>query len=330
MSYFEVIDELPSFAKDFIYHLMNQNKSENTCKAYTYELRFFFRYLCDNKDGFPSQPQKITLDIFQTLQIGDIEQFIGYSRTKLKNRERARAKKQAVIRSLYNYLYKKDKIKENIAQKLDSIKITRNIPKALERDQIDAFIESITEGKGLTKKQLEYHAYTAKRDYAIFVTLHNTALRLFELCDLSLSNMSYEHKEFYIIGKGGDEYRIPLNEEVLSAISDYVDNERPRYAPKEEIALFVSIQGKRMSHRAMQSLMKKYMTVLTHLGYNMEGFGIHKMRSTSATWLYRETHNIKIVKDFLRHKHLSTTEIYTKVDQEELHHSAKLLKFRRK
>jgi len=105
-------------------------------------------------------------------------------------------------------------------------------------------------------------------------------------------------------------------------------NERPRYVHKDVDALFQSIQGNRISKRAVQNLIAKYMTILKTLGHNTEGFSVHKMRSTFATLLLRETDNLAIVQDALGHSDPRTTRIYAKVLDEQLKRAANLIKFK--
>jgi site-specific recombinase XerD len=105
-------------------------------------------------------------------------------------------------------------------------------------------------------------------------------------------------------------------------------HERSRYALNEPEALFLSIQGNPISKRAVQDLIKKYLNVLKAFGHNTEGFSAHKLRSTFATLLLRETDNLAIVQDALGHSDPRTTRIYAKVLDEQLRRAADLIKFR--
>lgn len=133
---------------------------------------------------------------------------------------------------------------------------------------------------------------------------------------------------FFVTRKGNKETNIYFNSEVATAIQDYIKNERQRYLVKESDALFLSIQGNRMSKRAIQDLIKKYMTILKKQGHNTEGFSAHKLRSTFATLLLRETDNLAIVQDALGHADPRTTRIYAKVLDEQLKRAADYIKFR--
>lgn len=322
------LSSLPPFARAYIHHLGVINKSENTQLAYAQELTLLFQYLCDFRSGFPHSPTYISLSLLERLQHTDIEAYLSWARTSRKNGVRALARKQAVIRSFYHYLVKEDLIIKDITLKLDPIQVNQKLPKALEPEQIADLTDILESGAGLSKGQLKYHNYTEKRDFAIFLTFIGTGLRLSELCKLKLSNIDFNKGCFDIIRKGNKETRIYFNHEVANALTDYMKHERSRYALNEPEALFLSIQGNPISKRAVQDLIKKYLNVLKAFGHNTEGFSAHKLRSTFATLLLRETDNLAIVQDALGHSDPRTTRIYAKVLDEQLRRAADLIKFR--
>lgn len=319
---------LPRFAQAYINHLGVINKSPNTQNAYTLELLLFFHFLCEYMPGFPSFPGDLSLTQLEQLQHNDIEAYLSWARTHRKNGVRALSRKQAVIRSLFRYLLREDLMTKDITIKLDPIQTTQKIPKALEPDQIADLADILESGKGLSEGQLKYHTYTEKRDFAIFLTFIGTGLRLAELCSLNLQSIDFNKGSFEVVRKGNKETNIYFNQEIAEAIEDYIKNERSRYAFDKPDALFLSIQGKRISKRAVQDLIKKYMVVLRSAGHNTEGFSAHKLRSTFATLLLRETENLAIVQDALGHSDPRTTRIYAKVLDEQLRRAADSIKFR--
>lgn len=319
---------LPSYVQAYINHLGVINKSPNTQNAYAQELLLFFNFLCDYKSGFPSSPSALTLDHIEQIQHIDIEAYLNWARTQRKNGARALARKQAVLRSFYRYLLREDLITKDVTLKLTPIHLGQKAPKALEPEQIADLADILETGTGLSEGQRKYHAYTEKRDYAIFLTFIGTGLRLSELYNLNLQSIDFNKGCFLVTRKGNKETNVYFNSEVMAAIQDYIQNERNRYLHKQTDALFLSIQGNRMSKRAIQDLIKKYMTLLQKLGHNTEGFTAHKLRSTFATLLLRETENLAIVQDALGHADPRTTRIYAKVLDEQLRRAADSIKFR--
>ncbi|TGE33209.1 tyrosine-type recombinase/integrase [Desulfosporosinus sp. Sb-LF] len=319
---------LPYFAKDYINHLAVINKSRNTQYAYTNELRLFFQFLCNSIPVFPSVPVSISLLLMETIGHRDIEAYLSWASIERNNGVRALARKQAVIKSLYRYLLREDMISKDVTVKLDPINTNQKLPKALEPNQIADLTEVLQNGTGLSKEQLKYYAYTEKRNYAIFLTFIGTGLRLSELCNLNLKTTYLNKGCFELIRKGNKETVVYFNTEITDALIDYLQNERKRYAQGKSEALFLSMQGKRISTRAVQNLIAKYMTILKTMGHNTDGFSAHKMRSTFATLLLRETDNLAIVQDALGHSDPRTTRIYAKVLDEQLKRSAALIKFK--
>lgn len=323
------LSSLPSFARAYIHHLGVINRSENTQLAYAQELFLFFQYLCDSLSEFPSSPAKIKISDLEHIMHTDIEAYLSWARTYRKNGVRALARKQAAIRSLYRYLLKEDLILKDVTLKLDTIQVNQKLPKALEPEQIADLADILESGVGLTNGQLKYHNYTEKRDFAIFLSFIGTGLRLSELCSLKLQNIDFNKGCFNVIRKGNKETLIYFNQEISDALTEYINNERTRYALiNEPDALFLSIQGKPISKRAVQDLTKKYLNVLQSFGHNTEGFSAHKLRSTFATLLLRETDNLAIVQDALGHSDPRTTRIYAKVLDEQLRRAANLIKFK--
>lgn len=320
--------KLPHFAQDFINHLAVINKSRRTQYAYTNELRLFFQFLCNSLPSFPTSPADINLELLGKIGHRDIESYLSWAKTERNNGVRALARKQAVLKSLYRYLLREDMIPKDVTSKLDPINVSQKLPKALEPNQIADLTDVLQNGTGLTKEQLKYQVYTEKRDYAIFLTFIGTGLRLSELCNLNLATTNLPKNYFEVKRKGDKETVVYFNSEVTAALNDYIQNERPRYAHGNLEALFLSIQGNRISTRAVQNLIKKYMMILKTLGHNTDGFSAHKMRSTFATLLLRETDNLAIVQDALGHADPRTTRIYAKVLDEQLRRSAGLIKFK--
>ncbi|MCB8814550.1 tyrosine-type recombinase/integrase [Desulfosporosinus shakirovi] len=319
---------LPHFAQDYINHLAVINKSKNTQYAYTNELRLFFQYLCNSKASFPSSPVDVSLLLVENIGHRDIEAYLSWASVERNNGVRALARKQAVIKSLYRYLLREDMISKDVTIKLDPINVNQKLPKALEPNEIADLTDVLQNGVGLSKEQLKYHAYTEKRNYAIFLTFIGTGLRLSELCHLNLTTTNLSKGYFEVIRKGNKETVVYFNTEIKEALDDYLQNERQRYAQGKSEALFLSMQGKRISTRAVQNLITKYMEILKTLGHNTDGFSAHKMRSTFATLLLRETENLAIVQDALGHTDPRTTRIYAKVLDEQLKRSAELIKFK--
>lgn len=327
--YSSILKQLPSFAQDFINHLSVINRSETTRRSYVYELRHFFNYILGTPkfEALPSI-SSFTLENMASLNHRDVEAFLSWAKTEGNNGPRALSRKQAAIKSLYRYLVREEMLIKDITLKLEPIAVKSKLPKALEPNEVADLTEVLEDGQGLTKGQLKYYNYTEKRDRAIILTLINTGLRLSELCGLNLSDINYKDSSFSVLGKGDKDAKVYFNDEVSAILQDYIKNERSRYNKSYTDALFLSIQCKRISKTSVESIVKKYMKILADMGYNTSDFSTHKMRSTTATMLLRETDNLALVQDFLRHSDPRTTRQYAKILDEQLKRAANMIKFK--
>ena len=146
------------------------------------------------------------------------------------------------------------------------------------------------------------------------MTFLTYGLRLSELEQLNVSSFNFSRGEFKIYRKRGKESIMPLNDSVTFVINDYIDHERPsddRIEPGNEDALFLSLQGKRMTGRQIRELVKKY----TSIGMSTsrgEGYSPHKLRATAATSLIGRGNSIYDVAALLDHEQVTTTQLYAR------------------
>ncbi len=143
----------------------------------------------------------------------------------------------------------------------------------------------------------------------LFITY---GLRLFELQQLNVSSFNFSRGEFKIYRKRDKEAIMPLNSSVTETVKDYIENER---ASDDEIddmhkdALFLSLQGRRMTERQIRELVKKY----TSIGMSTSrktGYSPHKLRATAATSLIGRGNSIFDVQALLDHEQVTTTQLY--------------------
>ena len=156
----------------------------------------------------------------------------------------------------------------------------------------------------IEKSQKKYHNKTKIRDLAILTLLLGTGIRVSECVGIDISNLDFETNGMKIHRKGGADVILYFGEEVREALLDYLE-EREKIIPKEgsEDALFLSMQKRRISVRAVENLVKKYARPVTPL----KTITPHKLRSTYGTQLYQETGDIYLVADVLGHKDVNTT-----------------------
>jgi site-specific recombinase XerD len=298
-------NELPQLAVDFInYMLTIKGKSPSTVSEYFYDLRTFFRFIklhkkiIANDAKFDSiDVRDIGMDIIRSITLSDLYSFISYVSTKRDNTSPSRARKVACLRSFFKYLHKKAGVMDsNPAMELESPKLTKKLPKYLDLDESKSLL-NIVDGE------------FKERDLAILVLFLNCGLRLSELVGIDMNKIKGD--TLNVVGKGSKERTIYLNGACLNAISNYL-KVRPVDGVKDRQALFLSKRRQRISSKTVQYLVKKY---IDSAGLDSTRYSVHKLRHTAATLMYKHGNvDIRALQSILGHQSISTTEIYTHVD----------------
>ena len=145
-------------------------------------------------------------------------------------------------------------------------------------------------------------------------------MRLSELVNINIKDIDFSEARLSVIGKGNKERTIYLNKACLKAISEYLDV-RPKEGVKVDKqnshkALFLSERRERISRRTVQYIVDKE---LKNAGFDTSKFSVHKLRHTAATLMYQYGNvDIRALQVLLGHESISTTEIYTHVDNSQV------------
>ena len=160
-------------------------------------------------------------------------------------------------------------------------------------------------GDQMTRGQQKYQKLTAKRDYAMISLFLGTGIRVSECVGINMQDVDLENNAFIVTRKGGNQVVLYFPPEVAEALADYMEErDQIEALPGHEDALFLSLQRRRITQRAVQNLVKKYASVAAPLKTKISP---HKLRSTYATNLYNETGDIYLVADVLGHTSVDTT-----------------------
>ena len=302
--------EMPSILRDFLNYLqVIQGKSINTVKVYFYDLRVFLKFLKIHRNIVDKQTEfdkidicDIDVELIRTVTLSDLYAFMSYVSNTRDNTAYARARKVASLKSFFNYLYNKAKlINNNPATELESPKILKRLPRYLNVEESKQLLSSVDIGT------------FSERDYAMLTLFLNCGLRLSELVGININNI--RNNTLTVIGKGGKERSIPLNNACIEAIEAYM-KVRPVNGVKDKEALFLSNRKQRISKESVQKIVKKY---IKQAGLDPQRYSTHKLRHTAATLMYRYGKvDIRTLQELLGHESISTTEIYTHLDKEQL------------
>lgn len=244
------------------------------------------------------------------------------------NDERGKARKLASLRSFYNYFSRNEMIEKNPAALVQMPKLHEKEIIRLDPDEVAILLDTVETGEKLTKKQLQYHEKNKLRDIALLTLMLGTGIRVSECVGIDISDVDFKNSGVKVRRKGGYEAVIYFGEEVKLALLDYLE-QRSNITPIKgyENALFLSMQNKRITVRAVENLVKKYASVVTTL----KKITPHKLRSTYGTTLYRETGDIYLVADVLGHKDVNTTrKHYAALEEDRRRQAAKAVILREK
>lgn len=327
-----VLQELPKFCKQFFRGIENTT-STRTRLGYALDLRIFFEFIQQNNNSLRRTPiREYPLSLLDQLGREDIEEYLDYLELYYKddkeyrNDERGKSRKLASLRSMYHYFYTSELIEKDVAALVPMPKLHEKEIIRLDPDEVATLLELVENGEELTETEKRYHRVTKTRDLALLTLLLGTGIRVSECVGLNLNDVDFKNGGIRIVRKGGYEAVVYFGEEVEDALLDYWDERTHKTAAVgHEDALFLSMQNKRISVRAVEKLVKKYASKVTTL----KKITPHKLRSTYGTNLYRETGDIYLVADVLGHKDVNTTRKHYAAQQEEnRRRAAKAVKLR--
>ncbi len=209
----------------------------------------------------------------------------------------------ASIKSFYNCLIALGKVDRNPAKGVAPAKVERKLPQVLTGKEVELFLE-----------QPECTDLKGYRDRAMLELLYATGIRVSELIDLDLDDLNLPGGVLKCYSKGKERI-IPLYQAAIRALSEYVHNVRPQLVEDgEETALFVNMNGERMSRQGFWKLIKYY----------QEKAGIqkditpHTLRHSFAAHLLENGADLRSIQEMLGHADISSTQIYSKLLNQKL------------
>lgn len=308
----KIVSTLPPFCLPF-FRSMENTTTALTRYAYALDLRTFFAYLIQTL--YPEETldiSEITIENLQNLDVDTIEEFLSYvshyendEDRVYHNDSRAKLRKLSAVRALFNNLFKKKLLKTNVAALVESPRVKEKPIVRLEPNETATLLDTVEAGRQLTDHEQSYHNQTKKRDLAIVTLLLGTGIRVSELVGLNIADIDFSSSSFRVTRKGGNSVLLYFGDEVETALEDYLQERKNTIAcDGHEEALFLSMQKKRISTRAVQNLVKKY----SQSAVPLKNISPHKLRSTYGTTLYQETGDIYLVADVLGHRDINTTK----------------------
>jgi len=276
----------------FIDHLwLEDGLSKNTLNSYRFDLELFSEWLTKTL-------KKNILDVSQA----DIQLYLSFKFPTSKARSISRL--LATLRRLFRYLLRENKIKGDPTLEILSPKIPKSLPKSLSEEEVESLLNapSVKTVSGL-------------RDKAMLELLYACGLRVSELVNILLTELSMTEGVIRVTGKGSKTRLVPMGEEAVDWIKKYINESRNGILKKKTSKyLFITIRGSAMTRQAFWYLIKRY-SIIAQINKPMSP---HILRHAFATHLINHGADLRVVQMLLGHSDISTTQIYTHVARERL------------
>jgi integrase/recombinase XerD len=293
------LDNIPlaeqKLLEQFIDHLwMEHGLTENTLSAYKNDLAGFSYWLAAGDNSLAS------------VSTGDVQRYLA-SQFEQGYKGRSSARLLSTLRRFYAWLLRDRRIDQDPTRLLDSPKAERPLPVSLNEEQVVNLLNAPDTGNDI-----------GYRDRAMLELLYATGLRVSELVNLQLSQVSIEPGVLRIMGKGNKERLVPVGEVALDWLAAYIRHVRPSLLQDKSAAtnaVFVTQRGKAMTRQAFWYMIKRH---AVHAGIDPEKLSPHTLRHAFATHLLNHGADLRVVQMLLGHSDISTTQIYTHVADQRL------------
>jgi integrase/recombinase XerD len=278
------------YIKQFISYLkIEKGLMANSIDAYQRDVE---KLKCYSED--------LKIDIL-AIKLKDLQGFIS-ELNDLGLAARSQARIISGIKHFFSFLILEDLITDDPTDLLEMPKIGMKLPEVLEVEEIEALLASIDLSKN------EGH-----RNKAIIETLYSCGLRVSELVNLKFSDIYFDEGFIRVLGKGNKQRLVPVSEQVEYEINLYTKNIRnhQEIKPGNENYVFLNRRGAKLT-RNMIFIMIKDLALKIGLKKNISP---HTFRHSFATHLIEGGANLRAIQEMLGHESITTTEIYTHLDQ---------------
>jgi integrase/recombinase XerC len=217
------------------------------------------------------------------------------------------ARRLSATRSFFRFLHREDLVEANAARTVRSPKLEKTLPQWLSRSDADR-VFAVAENRAAEGN------FRGARDLAILELFYASGMRLSELHGLDMGDVDLIGEQVKVRGKGRKERIIPIGNSAVKAIRKYEMRRAEIVGNGDRTALFLNQNGKRISRRAIQEIVRK----AVESGAAEAGMSPHALRHSFATHLLDAGADLLAVKELLGHASLSTTSIYTHTSKERL------------
>lgn len=274
---------------------VEQGRSVHTVDAYRRDLRDYETWLVRRRRTV------------HTATSADVEAFVQSLRARGLAATTV-ARRFAALRMYHRWMLDEGERRDDPCALVDGVRVPAGLPKALSEEAVERLIASVTGDDSF-----------ARRDRALLEFLYATGARISEVCGLSMSDLDMDDSLARLLGKGNKERIVPFGSGAHRALRDWFDEGgRPRLVPTrwrsrdDADAVFLGVRGTRLSRQAAFGIVRKWATVA---GIR-EHLSPHVLRHSCATHMLVHGADLRVVQELLGHSSVSTTQVYTRVDNE--------------
>jgi integrase/recombinase XerD len=276
------------------YLQLERGLSSNTVAAYLYDIDLLFQFLTDKKEG------KSLLNV----DLNDLSDFIEFVNNK-KLSPYTQSRVVSGIKAFFKYLMLEKIIEADPSDLLESPQLGRKLPDVLNVDDIAKIIDGIDRSDP-----------NGERNKAILETLYGCGLRVSELISLKISDLYFREGIISVTGKGNKQRLVPIGTTAQRQIELYIKGVRIHIEPKKgaEDLVFLNRNGGKLSRQMIFLIVKNR---VEEAGIN-KNVSPHTFRHSFATHLVQNGADLRAVQELLGHVSITTTEIYTHLDSDDL------------
>ena len=283
---------MADYVADYTRYLTEEKRAQaNTVNSYVRDLNQFRTWLMSTG----------TTDL-RRVRKENVDAYMQYMSSKGKSPATI-TRSAASIRSFYQYLLQRGAVRQNPAKAVAAVKVERKYPEILTGREVELFLEQpkCVDDKGF-------------RDHAMLEMLYATGIRVSELISLNVEDVNLAAGFIRCVGRGKERI-IPLYAAAVKALRDYLEFIRPRIiADKGEHALFVNMNGERMSRQGFWKIIKYYQ----EKAEIKKDITPHTLRHSFAVHLLENGADLRSIQEMLGHADISSTQIYVNVVQKQL------------
>ncbi len=289
MTWSEAIENYTNYLR------FEKNASENTIEAYVSDLQ--------KLQDFAEQNLMNITPI--TISYEHLQEFL-YQVSKINYSERTQARWISSIKGFFSFLLEDELREDNPSALLETPKLGLYLPDTLSLEEIEKLISATEENTDL-----------AKRNRCMIEVLYGCGLRVSELTELQISNINFKENYLKIQGKGDKVRFVPLADYTADFIKNYINNIRSKQKinPKHSDILFLNSRGAQISRQMVFLIIKE----IVRKADIQKNISPHTFRHSFATHLLQNGADLRFIQEMLGHSSITTTEIYTHLNTEELH-----------